>query len=74
MQDILRQMNLVFKWIVIFFLLACAEGGNKTDISGQLVFTRGARPHEIECEWSIHNSNGDHVILNFERYREHHCG
>ena len=47
---------------------------NKTDISGQLVFTRGSKPNEIQCKWTIKVPGGDQLIVNLLRYRDDHCG
>ncbi|XP_068682562.1 uncharacterized protein [Montipora foliosa] len=52
-----------------------ACGGHKTDISGHLEFTRGPKPHEIQCEWTIGSQLADHILFNFPYYEaEYFCG
>ena len=54
--------------------LACGVGGRKTNISGHLEFTRGPKPHEIQCEWAIDLSS-DHIVLILPSYESQgYCG
>ncbi|XP_067024678.1 uncharacterized protein [Acropora muricata] len=53
---------------------ACGVGGRKTNISGHLDFKRGAKPHEVQCEWSIDLSS-DHIVLMLPSYENQgNCG
>ena len=63
-----RQSNLSVRF------LACGVGGRKTSISGNLEFTRGPKPHEVQCEWAIDLSS-DHIILILPSYENQaYCG
>ncbi|XP_074632006.1 uncharacterized protein LOC141890434 isoform X2 [Acropora palmata] len=53
---------------------ACGVGGRQTSISGHLEFTRGPKPHEVQCEWAIDLSS-DHIILMLPSYENQgYCG
>ncbi|XP_068759720.1 MAM and fibronectin type III domain-containing protein 1-like [Montipora capricornis] len=56
-------------------MVYAACGGHKTDISGHLEFTRGPKPQEIQCEWTIGSQLADHILFNFPYYEaEYFCG